>query len=175
MPNAPVSLAVTSDKLSPARNRQLRTMCMARSRSPSWNHCASPNAPSRAIACHVSPAAPQPRASSFRPTTESMSGHTVKPRCSKSSPVFTAIVSCPGGNTAARPAASFAPPTPPESARIWLTETCLPQVAAKRSQRPDHHPATPNARPRAPQQRACLQRPRPLPERRRRPPHPPRR
>ena len=42
-----------------------------------------------------------------------------RPRCSKSSPVLTTVRSSAGASSAAwRPAASFAPPTPPASARI---------------------------------------------------------
>ena len=42
-----------------------------------------------------------------------------RPRCRKSSPVLTTIVSSSGGSASARPWASLAPPTPPQSATTW--------------------------------------------------------
>src|SRR5690348_14460453 len=49
--------------------------------------------------------------------TVSRSGQMVRPRCSKSSPVLTRTASF-SPRSCAKPSASFAPPTPPASARI---------------------------------------------------------
>src|SRR5207249_805927 len=62
------------------------------------------------------------------------SGEMARPRCSKSSAVFTAIVRASEGKTPANPSASLAPPTPPASARILpvgfaMAETSAPWIA----------------------------------------------
>ena len=67
MPSAPASRAVISESDSPLRNRWLRAMCMARSRSPSMNQPSSPSAFNCASACQLSSATPQPRTVSFSP------------------------------------------------------------------------------------------------------------
>ena len=96
----------------------------------------------------VSPARPQPRSSSNRPAsmymTASWSGMTSRPCRSVSSPVLTMTVRSPGGRTAWRPWASFAPPVPPArattyhsqplyalSALLFLTKMKSPPVSAR--------------------------------------------
>src|SRR5688572_13159561 len=61
-----------------------------------------------------------------------MSGQTVRPRCSKSSPVLTARVRSSAGNSAASPKASLAPPTPPQRARTWLIGPSSEQILLQR-------------------------------------------
>ena len=115
--------AVTALKDSPARSRRVRSTWVARSRSPSRNQSSPPSAPSASRKFHDSPASPHPVSGLARPErvyiTVSRSGQMLRPRCSKSSPVLTTMRrSCGESSAAWRPAASFAPPTPPASARI---------------------------------------------------------
>src|SRR5918997_1251650 len=51
--------------------------------------------------------------------TVSRSGQMRRPQRSKSSAVFTTTARFPGGSTTSRPAASFAPPTPPARAQTF--------------------------------------------------------
>ena len=101
-----------------------RTVCSARSLSPRRNQSSPPNEPSVSIKFQVSPARPQPVSVLFCCAKAyvrlSMSGLMCKPRCSKSSPVFTANSSCSGDRICARPSANLAPPTPPVKARILV-------------------------------------------------------
>src|SRR5215217_8150221 len=57
--------------------------------------------------------------------TVSRSGQMCSPQRSKSSAVFTTTERSPDGTTASRPAASFAPPTPPASASTFTLPSRL--------------------------------------------------
>ncbi len=62
-------LRVIADSGSPLRRASLRSTCIARSRSPRLNHCASPSRPSISMARQDSSTTPQPRTVSLSPAS----------------------------------------------------------------------------------------------------------
>src|SRR3954452_12282765 len=73
-----------------------------------------------------SPATPHPVSGLAMPAsvymTVSRSGQIWNPQRSKSSAVFTTTERFPDGSTSCKPAASFAPPTPPASATTFIAQ-----------------------------------------------------
>src|SRR3712207_197573 len=89
-----------------------------------------------------SPAMPQPVSGLAIPAkvyiTVSRSGQIRRPQRSKSSAVFTTAARFPGESVASRPAASFAPPTPPASASTFTAPSWfLSPAATKYASRDD--------------------------------------
>jgi len=97
--------------------------------SPRPNHCGSmPYAARSAFTRKVSPARPQPCASSMPPPsvyiTVSRSGQTRSPWTHRSSPVLPITVTSASGTARRRPRRKRAPPMPPASAVIRTGTVC---------------------------------------------------
>ena len=106
-PSRAASCRVTMVKRSPRSRSCRRSRCRARSLSPSLNQVSPPRRPTSSITAQLSAARPQPVSRLSTPEsvyiTVSTSGQILRPKCSKSSPVFTMTARSCGGSTCAKP------------------------------------------------------------------------